>query len=352
MASCERRSLGTTRDGREATAFHLHAGAFEAVFSDFGARWVSFLVPAGREGRDDLLLGCPDLAGYEVSDAYFGATVGRYANRIAGASFSLEGREYRLAANNGPNHLHGGRIGFDRRIWKASAFEDSGSVGVAFELESPDGDEGYPGALSVRTTFRLSPEGTVGILYEARTDAPTIIGLTQHAYFNLAGNGRGDVLDHELRIDASRYLPVDGDLIPTGAMAPVEGSPFDFRSFKGVGRDIREAGGYDHCFVIDRGAKNPRDSKDPQDAIECAELRHPATGRSMKVLTTMPGIQLYTGNFLDAAKGKDGRIYRKHSGLCLETECFPDSPNRPDFPSCVLRPGEPWREETRYSFSL
>jgi len=346
MVSCERKILGITRDGREASAFHLHAGDFEAVFSDFGARWISLFVPAGKDGRDDLLLGCPDLAAYEVSDAYFGATVGRYANRIAGASFRLDGREYRLAANNGPNHLHGGLVGFDRRIWKASAFEDSGSACIRFELESPDGDEGYPGALKVNTTFRLSPEGTVGILYEASTDAPTVIGLTQHAYFNLAGNGRGDVLDHELRIRASRYLPVDGDLIPTGAMAAVEGSSFDFRSFKSVGRDIRDAGGYDHCFVIDRDAKGSRD------AVECAELRHPATGRSMKVFTTMPGIQLYTGNFLEGAKGKEGRTYRKHSGLCLETECFPDTPNRPDFPTCVLRPGEPWREETRYSFSF
>ena len=346
MASCERRILGTTHDGREASVFHLRAGDFEAVFSDFGARWISFLVPAGREGRDDLLLGCPDLAGYEVSDAYFGATVGRYANRIAGASFRLDGREYRLAANNGPNHLHGGLVGFDRRIWKAGTFEDSGSACIRFELESPDGDEGYPGALTVRTTFRLSPEGTVGIVYEARTDAPTVIGLTQHAYFNLAGNGRGDVLDHELRIKASRYLPVDDGLIPTGMKATVEGSPFDFRSYKSVGRDIRAAGGYDHCFVIDR------DVKDSHDAVECAELRHPATGRGMKVFTTMPGIQLYTGNFLEGAKGKDGRTYRKHSGLCLETECFPDTPNRPDFPSCVLRPGEALREETRYAFSL
>ena len=346
MASCDRTILGITRDGHEASAFHLRAGDFEAVFSDFGARWLSFLVPDGKDGRDDLLLGCPDLAGYEVSDAYFGATVGRYANRIAGASFRLDGREYRLAANNGQNHLHGGKVGFDRRIWKARAFEASGSACIVFELESPDGEEGYPGAMSVRTTFRLSPEGTVGILYEAKADAPTVIGLTQHAYFNLAGNGRGDILDHELRIEASRYLPVDGNLIPTGEMAPVEGSPFDFRSLRRVGRDIREAGGYDHCFVLDRAPG------DAHQAAECAELRHPATGRSMKVSTTMPGIQLYTGNFLEGAAGKDGRIYRKHSGLCLETECFPDSPNRPDFPSCVLRPGDTWREETRYSFGL
>jgi len=346
MASCERKILGTTRDGREAGACHLQAGDCEAVFSDFGARWISFFAPAGKGSRDDLLLGCADLAGYEVSDAYFGATVGRYANRIAGASFRLDGKAYRLAANNGPNHLHGGLVGFDRRIWKSEAFEDSGSACIRFSLVSPDGDEGYPGNLSVHTTFRLSPDGTVGIVYEAVTDAPTIVALTQHAYFNLAGDGRGDVLDHELRIDASRYLPVDGDLIPTGAKAAVEGSPFDFRSFKSVGRDIGDAGGYDHCFVIDRGAKAP------QDVVECAELRHPATGRSMKVFTTMPGIQLYTGNFLEGARGKDGRTYRKHSGLCLETECFPDTPNRPDFPSCVLRPGAALREETRYSFSL
>lgn len=346
MASCERKILGTTRDGREASVYHLRAGDFEAVFSDFGARWISFFVPAGGGGRDDLLLGCPDLAAYEVSDAYFGATVGRYANRIAGASFRLDGREYRLAANDGANHLHGGRVGFDRRIWKARASEVSGSACVVFDLESPDGEEGYPGTLSVRTTFLLSPEGSVGISYEARTDAPTVIGLTQHAYFNLSGSGGGDILDHELRIRASRYLPVDAGLIPTGKQAEVEGGPFDFRSLKRVGRDIREAGGYDHCFVIDR------DAGDSHAALECAELLHPATGRSLRVSTTMPGIQLYTGNFLEGARGKDGRSYRKHSGLCLETECFPDSPNRPDFPSCVLRPGETWREETRYTFGL
>lgn len=344
--SCLRKSLGRTRDGREASAYILEAGDFGAVFSDFGARWMSFLVPSEREGRDDLLLGCQDLGGYEVSDAYFGATVGRYANRIAGAAFRLDGREFRLAANNGPNHLHGGITGWDRRIWKASAFEEGGSPGMLFELESPDGEEGYPGALHVRTSFVLSSDGSVHIRYEARADEPSIIGLTQHAYFNLAGNGAGDILDHELRIRASRYLPVTADLIPTGEKAPVAGSAFDFRSFKRVGRDIEAAGGYDHCYVIDR------DGMKPDALVECAELRHPASGRGLRVSTTMPGIQLYTGNFLGGARGKDGRNYAKHSGLCLEAEYFPDSPNRPDFPSCVIRPGKPWLQETKYSFSL
>lgn len=344
--SCLRTSLGRTRDGREASLFSLEAGAYGAVFSDFGARWISFLVPSLRAGRDDLLLGCPDLGGYELSDAYFGATVGRYANRIAGAAFRLDGREYRLAANNGPNHLHGGRMGFDRRLWEARPFEENGSPGILFELDSPDGEEGYPGTLHVRTSFVLSSDGSVDIRYEARADAPSIIGLTQHAYFNLAGNGEGDILDHELRLVASRYLPVTPDLIPTGELASVAGGAFDFRTIKRVGRDIGVAGGYDHCFVIDR------DGNEPDALVECAELRHRASGRGLRVLTTMPGIQLYTGNFLDGARGKDGRVYRKHSGLCLEAEYFPDTPNRPIFPSCAIRPGKPWRQETRYSFSL
>jgi aldose 1-epimerase len=344
----EKMPFGTLTSGEEASCHVLRRGPFTAAFSDYGATWLSFLVPTrgSRGGVEDLLLGYDSLEGYIGSEAYFGATVGRYANRIAHARFSLDGREYRLAANNGANHLHGGSRGFDRRIWKTEASETAEGPSLRYTLVSEDGEEGYPGRLEASTTYSLSEDGRVHITWEARSDARTIVGLTQHAYFNLAGDGRGDILGHELWLAASGYLPVDGGLIPTGGPVGVSGTAFDFRTPKPVGRDIVAAGDYDHCFVIDRAGAGH------DVLVECAELRHSESGRSLKVATTMPGIQLYTGNYLGGITGKGGRAYRKHSGLCLETEFFPDSPNRPDFPSCVLDPGATWHHEALYSFGI
>lgn len=342
--SIEKRPFGTTRLGERASLWDLEAGAFRVTMSDFGATLVSWLVPAEGGGRDDILLGHDDLGSWEASTAYFGATVGRYANRIARGRFSLDGKIYSLAINNGVNHLHGGLVGFDRRVWKAEPFEAPGLAGLRFELESPDGEEGYPGNLRVRASYSISRSGDLEIVYEAQCDAATVLGLTQHAYFNLGGEGRRDILDHELMLAASRYLPVDSGQIPSGALKPVANGPFDFLRPKPLGRDIGAAGDYDHCFVIDRA------EGEEGLFVEFADLRDPQSGRRLRAATTLPGVQLYTGNFLEGIRGKGGRIYHKHGGLCLETEVYPDSPNHPDFPGAILRPGEVWKHKTRYSF--
>ncbi len=364
--SIERKSFGPTAGGEETRLFTLKAGPFSAGLSDFGATLVAFEAPSAGGGRDDLVLGLSRAADYENSDAYFGATVGRFANRIARGAFSLDGREYRLATNNGPNHLHGGKRGFDKRIWKTEGYEEGGAAALRFELYSPDGEEGYPGDLRVVATYRLDPAGILDLAFEATCGAPTVLSLTQHAYWNLRGHDRGDILAHELRLAASRYLPVDGTLIPTGELASVAGGPFDFRTAKRVGRDLQAAGGYDHCFVLDRAdgasigaADGTRGGTTGSGAVgaeglgalvDFAELKDPESGRRMKVATSLPGVQLYSGNFLSGGLGKGGARYGRHAGLCLETELFPDAPNRPDFPSAVLRPGEVWRHATRYRF--
>ncbi|HOX49350.1 MAG TPA: aldose epimerase family protein [Spirochaetales bacterium] len=345
--SIRKTSFGTTAEGFEASLYTLSSGGLEAGLSDFGATLVFLEAPAGRGETVDLVLGLESAAAYEASDAYLGATAGRFANRIAKGRFSLDGKDYGLAANNGPNHLHGGLRGFDKRPWRVEASELGGSPALRFSRLSPDGEEGYPGALSVSATYVLEPEGVLRVLFEAGTDAATLVSLTQHAYFNLRGAGSGDILGHDLELRASRYLPIDKDLIPTGELAPVEGGPFDFRAAKPLGRDIEAlgdaAGGYDHCFVLDR---------DGDGLFEFAELREPLSGRRMTAATTLPGVQLYTGNFLSGAKGRKGQVYARRGGVCLEAELFPDSPNRPAFPSPVLRPGETWRHETLYRFFL
>jgi aldose 1-epimerase len=339
--SIQKKSFGVMASGEEASLYALKAGDISVTISDYGATIVSILLPAGRGRTDDVSLGLSTLAGYASKNPYFGVTVGRHANRIAGASFSLGGKEYRLGANDGKNNLHGGPKGFESFVWKSEAFKKRGDPAVRLSRTSPDGEEGFPGDLDVAVTFALSKDGSLSISYEARTNERTIVNLTNHAYFNLKGEGRGTILDHQLRMSCSRYLPVTPDLIPTGAIADVAGGPFDFRTLKAIGRDIEAAGGYDHCFVLDRQGSS---------LAECAEVLEPGTGRRMTCSTTLPGVQLYTGNFLEGSTGKRGGAYVKHSGFCLETELFPDSPHRPDFPSAELSPGQAWAHETVYRF--
>jgi len=337
--SIEKKPFGLLASGEEAQLFILKSGDFVVTLTDYGATLVSFLVPDGRGGRDDILLGCSTLSGYLAKNPYFGATVGRYANRIGKSRFELGGKEYRLAANDGANHLHGGLKGFNTYVWAAETSEGRKGSSVKFSRTSHDMEEGYPGELAVSVTFTLDKEGGISLAYEARAKAETVINLTNHSYFNLKGEGNGTILDHEIKLAASSYLPVDSTLIPAGAPAPVAGSPFDFRSPKVIGRDIAAAGGYDHNFVLDR--KGPG-------LFEFAEVREPKTGRRLTAATTLPGVQFYTGNFLAGAQGKRGGVYEKHSGLCLETQLFPDSPNKPDYPSCKLLPGQTWAHETLY----
>jgi aldose 1-epimerase len=339
--SVERKPFGVLASGEEAKLFILTESGIVATLTDYGATLVSLLLPDGRGGMDDVLLGCSTLTGYAGKHPFFGVTAGRYANRIAHGHFSLGGKEYQLALNDGAHHLHGGVKGFNTFVWKSEASKGRGGSAVKFTRTSPDGEEGYPGKLEVSVTFTLSKEGALSIAYEARSDAETVVNLTNHAYFNLKGEGRGLILDHELKLSSSSYLPVDSGLIPKGEPLSVAGTPFDFRSAKPIGRDIAAAGGYDHCFLIDR--KGPG-------LVECADVREPLSGRRMTAATTLPGVQLYTGNFLEGSLGKRGSVYPKHGGFCLETELYPDSPNQSSYPTATLLPGQLWEHETVYRF--
>jgi aldose 1-epimerase len=312
---------------------------------EFGAILSEWWVP-DRDGRaGNVVAGFDDLGQYLNGHPFFGATTGRYANRIAKGRFTLEGKEYTLATNNGPNALHGGLKGFDKQLWKSEPLRaKAGEQGVRFTYLSKDGEEGYPGNLSVSVTYTLTDENALAIDYSATTDKTTIVNLTNHSYFNLAGSG--DILNHELRVNADRYTPVNEQLIPTGELAPVTGTPFDFQQTTKIGARFNQLTnnprGYDHNLVLKR--KGPG-----LEAI--AWVNEPTSGRRMEVLTTEPGMQLYTGNFLDGKlTGVGGVNYKQHSAFCLETQHFPDSPNHENFPSTLLRPGETYRTTTVYRF--
>ena len=296
----------------------------------------------GREGFDEITLAWDDVAGYLAPGGpYFGAIAGRVANRIAGGEFTLYGTRYRLACNHDGVHLHGGEVGFDRRIWHATAHERDGEDRVALRYVSPEGEEGYPGTLTAEVTYRLTDGDELSIDLTATTDAPTIVNLTNHTYWNLAGAGSGSIEDHELQINCSQVLEKDADALPTGAIAPVHGTPFDFTTLRRIGERIDEAGGYDHCLVVD-GA--------PGTLRTFARLRCPATGREMEMATTQPGVQLYSAEFLTRIAGAGGRTFDRRGGLCLETQHFPDSVHHAHFPSTVLLPGATYRHRTVHRF--
>jgi aldose 1-epimerase len=350
-AGVTRAPFGKLPDGTAVEAFTLrNAHGVEVRAITYGAIITSLRVP-DRAGRfDDVVLGHDTLAGYVEKPAYFGAVVGRYGNRIAKGRFTLDGKTYTLATNNGPNHLHGGVRGFDKVVWKAEPA--ASGAGVTFTYTSPDGEEGYPGTLTARVTYTLSDRDELGLEYSATTDKPTVVNLTQHSYFNLAGaSSGGDILGHELTIDADRFTPVDPTLIPTGELAPVAGTPFDFRKATAIGarigqddEQLHRGGGYDHNFVLDRPEAGLR---------RAVRLADPKSGRTMEIQTTEPGVQFYSGNFLDGTiTGKGGTVYKYRSGLCLETQHFPDSPNHPAFPSTVLRPGKEYRSKTVLVFGV
>jgi aldose 1-epimerase len=338
-------------DGAGVELFRLVNGSVELRTIPYGAVIVS-LTARDREGRAaDLVLGFDRFDDYLTRSRYFGAVVGRYANRIGKGRFTLDGRSYTLATNNGPNHLHGGVTGFDKRLWTAAPFERSGDVGVVYSYTSRDGEEGYPGELHATVWYSLSPTGALTIEYAATTDKPTIVNLSQHSYFNLAGEGGGDVLGHRLTIDADRFTPVDDTLIPTGELTPVVGTPFDFRQPHAIGERIdgdhpqlKFGKGYDHNYVLNR---------EPGNALKrAAFVTEPASGRTLDVATTAPGMQFYSGNVLAGQAGKQGHPYGPRTGFCLETQHFPDSPNHADFPSTVLRPGQEYRSKTVFTFGV
>ncbi|HVX40724.1 MAG TPA: aldose epimerase family protein, partial [Gemmatimonadaceae bacterium] len=351
-ASVTRAPFGVLPNGDSVHVFTLtNANGIELRALDYGGIVVSLRTPDRNGKLGDVVLGFDDLAGYERWSPYFGALVGRYANRIAKGRFTLDGTTYHLAINNGPNALHGGIKGFDKVLWNAQPVHDSAGVGIVFTYLSHDGEEGYPGNLNVRVRYTLTDRNEWVIDYHATTDKATPVNLTQHTYWNLAGEGSGDVLHHVVTIDADRYTPVDTTLIPTGALAAVAGTPLDFRSGVPIGARINApnaqleaAGGYDHNFVIDRARP---------DLAHAARVVDPASGRTLDVATTEPGIQFYTGNFLDGSfAGKHGHVYQRRGAFCLETQHFPDSPNQPAFPTTVLRPGQVFESQTVYTFGV
>lgn len=338
------RSFGQTTAGEPITLYTMTNGKGVSVsIMDYGATVVNLIVP-DRDGRPgDIVLGFESAEPYFTQTAYFGATIGRYGNRIGKGSFQLDGKTYPLATNDGGNSLHGGKVGFDKRMWQATLLEDA-SPSIRFSRTSPDGEEGYPGTLKVAVTFTLTDENQLRLAYEATTDRPTVLNLTNHSYFNLAGAGHGTILKHLLTIHAGSITPVDARLVPTGKFLPVEGTPWDFRQAKTIGTDLQAVGGvpvgYDHNYLLDPGAAFAAQACDPE------------SGRVLTVVTDQPGMQFYSGNFLDGTLvGKGGHVYPQHAAFCLETQHFPDSPNQPEFPSTVLRPGEVFRSTTVYTFT-
>nr|WP_231615425.1 aldose epimerase family protein [Novipirellula artificiosorum] len=322
--------------------------------TNFGAIITSIVVPDRDGNMGDVALGYNRVEDYinAVDKPYFGAVVGRYGNRIAKGEFSIDGETYTLATNNNANHLHGGVIGFDKVVWDAKPMEGDGWSGIELSYLAKDLEEGYPGNLNVKVTYRLTNANELVIDYLATTDKKTPVNVTQHTYFNLKGEGEGTILDHALMLNAKKYTPIDDGLIPTGELADVAGTPFDFTTAKAIGRDVEQKHeqltfglGYDHNFVLDKGG-------DPKAATLAARVTEATTGRVLEIRTTEPGIQFYCGNFLDGRlQGKSGKTYVHRGGFCLETQHYPDSPNQPNFPSTLLSPGEEYRTTTTFKFS-
>jgi aldose 1-epimerase len=340
--------FGKTPDGKNIQLYTLtNSTGMQVAIATYGGTVVKLLAPDRTGQLADVALGFSTIEPYFTKSPYFGALIGRYGNRIAKGRFTLDGKTWQLAKNNGPNTLHGGLKGFDKQLWTAEVLSQNPPA-VRFSRLSPDGEEHFPGNLKVSVTYTLTNRDELRLQYAAQTDKPTILNLTNHTYFNLAGAGNGSILGHQIRIHASRFTPVDSNLIPTGEIKQVAGTPMDLRKWTTIGANIQAVGGkpvgYDHNYVLDRcPVIRP---------CLAAEVWDPASGRLMKVYTDQPGVQFYTGNFLDGTlKGKGGKVYHQHDAFCLETQHFPDSPNHPNFPSTVLRPGEMFKSTTLYQFS-
>ncbi|MEU8892328.1 aldose epimerase family protein [Streptomyces sp. NPDC048442] len=346
-----REHFGNLPDGTRIDRWTLENGGTRLKVLSYGGIVQSLELPDRNGDFTNVSLGFDHLDGYLTATTFFGALIGRYGNRIAKGRFTLDGKSHQLSVNDGPNSLHGGAQGFDKRVWDVEPFAHSSEVGLHLHRVSPDGEMGYPGTLRVKVTYTLTRSGDWRIDYTATTDKATVVNLTNHTYYNLAGEGTGDILGHELRLAAGRFTPTDATLIPTGELAKVAGTPFDFRRTKTIGEDVRAAHpqlvtaqGFDHNWALDKGS-----TARPE---HFATLRDPSSGRTMRISTTEPGVQFYSGNFLDGTlTGPSGRTYRQSDGLCLETQHFPDSPNQPGFPTTVLRPGSTYRSSTVHSFS-
>jgi aldose 1-epimerase len=336
--------FGNTKSGENIYLFTLcNNNGMEVRITNYGGIVTSLMIPDKNNKRDDIVLGFDTFQEYLSDHPYFGAIVGRYGNRIAKGQFTLNNEKYQLATNNGENHLHGGIKGFDKVTWDFREISQDHQVGVELKYLSKDGEEGYPGNLSVSVTYTLNDKNELGIKYSAETDKATPVNLTHHSYFNLNGAGSGDILDHQLTIYADRFTPVNDELIPTGELKSVKNSAMDFTTSHTIGARIKEVkGGYDHNYILNNWDKSLR---------LAAQVVEPVSGRKMEVLTTEPGIQLYTGNFLDGTiTGKKRKKYHQHYGFCLETQHFPDSPNQPSFPSTIIKPGDRYSHSTVYRF--
>ncbi|GHB00430.1 aldose epimerase family protein [Modicisalibacter luteus] len=355
----EKSTFGKLPDGRIVEVYRLtNANGITMRVINYGGIIVSLKTPDAQGNFEDIVLGFNSLEGYlsdtyRQANPYFGAIIGRYGNRIAGGKFTLNGTDYQLATNDGNNHLHGGDKGFDQVLWNAKPFEDENGVGVILSYISPDGEEGYPGELETEVTYTLTDADELDITYRATATKPTPVNLTQHSYFNLDGEGSGSVLDHYLMLNAEAFTPVNDNLIPTGEIRPVDGTPFDFTEPTPIGERIEQDNqqltfgkGYDHNFVL------KRESPQSDELVLAARVWEPDSGRVLEVETTEPGIQFYSGNFLDGQlTGKQGETYGHRSGFALETQHFPNSPNQEKFPPTILRPGETYRSHTIYRFS-
>ncbi|HEY6293082.1 MAG TPA: aldose epimerase family protein [Terriglobia bacterium] len=343
--------FGKMPDGQTVNFYTLgNASGMQVMITNYGGRVVSIMVPDRNGKMSDVALGFDNLEGYLADNPFFGALVGRYANRIGNAKFTLDGKEYRLEANDGPNSLHGGSKGFDKQLWKAREIPGNHPA-LELAYRSKDGEEGYPGDLTVKVVYTLLGDNALQIDYTATTDKDTVLNLTNHSYFNLSGEGSGEILKTQMMINAGEFTPVDATLIPTGELRKVDGTPLDFRKSTAIGErinsddeQIKFGKGYDHNWVLNRSG---------QGLSLAARATDPASGRVLEVLTTQPGIQFYTGNFLDGTiHGKGGKVYGYRSAFCLETQHFPDSPNKPSFPSTELKPGQTFHETTVFKFSI
>jgi aldose 1-epimerase len=357
-ASVNREAFGRLPDGTPVDRFALtNSRGVEVRLMTYGAAIISVRAPDRSGHVEDIVLGFDTLDAYLTKSRYFGTVVGRYGNRIAKGRFVLDGAPFQLAVNNGVNHLHGGDRGFDKVVWKGEPFERDGSVGVVFTYSSKDGEEGYPGTLKATVTYTLTPRNELTLDYRATSDKATPINLTNHSYFNLAGRSGGDILQHQLMLNADRYTPVDATMIPTGEVAAVDATPFDFRRPTAIGaridsdhEQLRRGGGYDHNFVVRGGGpRTGASGGSTRPALHlAAQVVEPSSGRTLDVATTEPGVQFYAGNNLDLARNGFGR----RTGFCLETQHFPDSPNHPQFPSTILRPGQTYESTTVFTFGV
>jgi aldose 1-epimerase len=351
-ATMKKDPFGKMSDGVLVDLYTMtNSNGISAAITTYGGRVVSLKTPDKKGTAGDIILGFDSLDGYLADNPYFGALIGRYGNRIGKAQFTLNGKLYKLVANDGPNSLHGGKVGFDKDLWSGLDKSTTDTASVELRYTSKDMEEGYPGELATIITYSLTPQNELKIEYKATTGRDTVLNLTNHTYWNLAGAGQGDILGHQLTIPASKFTPVDATLIPTGELKSLDGSPFDFRTATAIGarinaddQQLKFGKGYDHNYVLD--------STDGSLA-RCALVHDPNSGRTMEVLTTQPGLQFYTGNFLDGKiKGKGGNVYPFRGALCLETQHFPDSPNKPAFPTTILKPGEEYKHTTVYKFSV